>query len=198
MTAARRGPGRRPGSTDTRAHVLAAARSEFAAKGYDRASVRGIARAAEVDPSLVHHYFGSKDRVFAAAMALPLDPATDLPTVFDGPREQMGERLVRFFLSVWGEAVTREPFLALLRSALSNEQAAGMLRGFVREGLFGRALQLVDGAPDREIRIEAAAAQLVGLALLRYVVKVEPLARASDEELVTLVAPVVQAYLVGP
>lgn len=198
MTEARRGPGRRPGSTDTRAHVLAAARTEFAAKGYDRTSVRGIARVAEVDPSLVHHYFGSKDRVFAAAMALPLDPGTDLPPIFDGPRDQVGERLVRFFLSVWGDAVTREPFLALLRSALSNEQAAAMLRGFVREGLFGRAVALVGGGPDREIRIEAAAAQLVGLALLRYVVKVEPLARASDEELIAIVAPVVQGYLAPP
>jgi AcrR family transcriptional regulator len=193
----RRGPGRRPGAVDTRGDILAAARTEFAASGYDGATIRGIARAAGVDPALVHHYFGGKEQVFVAAMSLPVDPSVELPKVLSGDPAGRGERVVRFFLSIWGNAESRAPFLALLRSATTSEAAAAMMRSFVAEALVARVAATVPDLPDRELRIELSASHLVGLALLRYVIKVEPLAAASDDEIVAIVAPTVQRYLEG-
>jgi AcrR family transcriptional regulator len=196
-TRPRRGPGRRPGATDTRGEILAAARTEFADNGYDGATIRGIARTAGVDPALVHHYFGGKEQVFVAAMALPFDPAVELPKVLAGDPGQRGERATRFFLSIWSDADSRAPFLALLRSATTSEAAAAMLRSFVQQALLARVAATVADVPDRELRIALSASHLVGLALLRYVIKVEPLASASDDEVVAIVAPTIQRYLSG-
>lgn len=192
--AARRGPGRRRGSVDTRAEVLEAARGEFAAKGYDGASVRGIARAARVDAALVHHFFGSKEQVFVAAMELPVDPSELVAQVLAGPRAEIAERLLRHFLAVWGNPVTRAPVVAMVRAATSNEKAAAMLRGFLARALVGRLAAGLD-LPDPELRADLVGAHLAGLAMLRYVIRVEPLASASDDQVVALVAPVLQAYL---
>jgi AcrR family transcriptional regulator len=194
--ATRRGPGRPADGGDRRTAILDAARDQFAEKGYVGASVRGIARQADVDPALVHHYFGSKEQVFVAAMELPFDPAERLPQVLAGDQDELGERLVRLFLGIWADPLFRAPMLGLVRSAFTGEQGATMLREFVGSALLGRVAQAVGAAPD-PLRVQAAAAQLVGLVILRYVVRIEPLASASDEELVALVAPTVQRYLVG-
>ena len=191
----RRGPGRRPGAADTRGEILAAARSEFAARGYDASSVRGIARAAGVDPALVHHYFGTKEQVFVAAMALPFDPAERLPQVLAGDPSQLGERLVRLFLSIWAEPDFRAPMLGMLRSAFTGEQGATLLREFVGSALLGRVAQAI--GPVDPLRVQTAAAQMVGVVILRHVVRLEPLASADEEEIIALVAPTVQRYLVG-
>lgn len=194
---ARRGPGRRPGGEDTRGAVLDAARRSFAEKGYDGTTVRGIARLAGVDPALVHHYFGGKEQVFVAAMALPFDPSEVLPDLLAAGPEGVGERFVRFFLGVWRDPASRDPFLGLLRSATTHEQAAAMMREFVSEALLGRLAESL-GAPDARFRTELAASHLVGLALLRHVIRVEPLASADEDEVVAYVAPVVQRYLGAP
>jgi len=191
----RRGPGRRPGSVDTRGEILAAAREEFARKGYDAASVRGIARKAGVDPALVHHYFGTKEKVFVAAMALPFDPADRLPQVLVGDPAQLGERLVRMFLSIWAEPEFRTPMVGMVRSALTGEQGATLLREFVGSALLSRVAQAA--GPVDPLRVQTAAAQMVGVVILRHVVRLEPLASADAEEIVALVAPTVQRYLVG-
>ena len=122
-TPAKRGPGRRPGSADTRGEILDAARHEFAEKGYDGASVRGIARAASVDPALVHHFFGSKEQVFVAAMALPVDPGDLLPDVLAGDPAQLGERFARVFLGLWSDPEFREPMLGV--APLGDHERAG-------------------------------------------------------------------------
>ncbi len=195
----RPGPGRRGGSADTRGDVLAAARQEFAARGYDATSVRGVARAAAVDPALVHHYFGTKEKLFVAAMELPFDPAELLPRVLAGDREGIGERLVRMFLGIWDEPVTRAPVLALLRAATSSEQGAQMMRQFVASALLARIAAAIDPTTtpeERELRAGVTAAQLLGVALLRHVVGVEPVRGADQERLVELIAPTVQRYLV--
>ena len=198
MTAAprRRGPGRPTGRGDTRSAILTAARAQFAEKGYDAASVRAIARAAEVDPALVHHYFGSKENVFVAAMDLPFAPGDALPEVLAGGVDGLGERLVRLFLRMWSEPDFRGPMLAMLRSASTGEQGAVMLREFVSGALLGRVAAAIE-LPDAALRVNVAAAQMVGVAMLRWVVRVEPLASASDEEIVALIAPTVQRYLDG-
>ena len=196
MTAAdspRRGPGRRPGTADTRGEILAAARAEFAAKGYDGASVRAIAREASVDPALVHHYFGTKEKVFVAAMELPFVPAERLPAVLEGDPDGLAERLARMFFGMWADPTFRTPMLGLVRSAFTGEQGAAMLREFVGTTLLGRVAQAV--GPVDPLRVQAAAAQLVGVVILRYVVRLEPLASASEDEIVALVSPALQRYL---
>ena len=191
-----RGPGRRPGNADTRAEVLTAARAEFAERGYEGASVRGIARAAGVDQSLVHHYFGSKEQLFVASMRLPAVPEEVLPLLLAAGVHGLGERLVRLFLSLYSDPVSREPVLALLASAVSHERAAAMMRGFVTEALVGRIAAGLD-LPDRGLRASLVASHLVGLFVARYVVGLEELARADDEDIVALMGPAVQHYLDG-
>ncbi len=187
-----RGPGRRPGPTETREAILASARVLFAEKGYDGASLRAIARAAGVDPALVHHFFGNKEGVFVQAMQFPVDPEKLVPRILGASRDRLGETMVRTFLEIWGDEERRAPILAMLRSAMTNEQAAVMMRQFVSAALFRRAAE-IHQIPM--LRINAAVGQMIGVALLRYVLKVEPIASATDEELVELIAPAVQHYL---
>ena len=194
-TAPRRGPGRPADGGDRRTAILDAAREQFGERGYTGASVRGIARAAGVDPALVHHYFGTKEQVFVAAMELPFDPAEQLPQVLAGDPDGTGERLVRLFLSVWEQPGFRIPMLGLLRSALTGEQGAATLREFVGSALLARVAAAV--GQDDPLRVQAAAAQMVGVVLLRHVVRIEPLASAPVEDVVALIAPVVQRHLVG-
>ena len=191
--AARRGPGRPADGGDRRALILAAAREEFAGKGYAAASVRGIARSAEVDPALVHHYFGTKEQVFVAAMELPFTPAELVPQILDGPREELGERLVRTFLGVWSHPDFRAPMLGMLRSAMTGEQGAAMMREFVGSALLGRLAAAI--GPIDPLRVQVAAAQMVGVVILRHVVLIEPLASAPEDDVVALVAPTLQRYL---
>ena len=190
---ARRGPGRPADGGDRRALILAAAREEFAGKGYAAASVRGIARQAAVDPALVHHYFGTKEQVFVAAMELPIAPAELVPQILDGPADRLGERLVRTFLGIWASPDFRAPMLGMLRSAMTGEQGAAMLREFVGSTLLGRIAAAI--GPVDPLRLQAAAAQMVGVVILRHVVQIEPMASAAEDDLVALVAPAVQRYL---
>jgi len=189
-----RRPGRRSGPTVSRGDILAAARRLFAERGYDGATIRAIAQEAGVDAALVHHFFGTKEQVFVAAMELPFQPADLLPQLVGGPREQVGERFVRLFLALWRDPERRAPVLALLRSATTNEQAAEMIRQFVTEALLTRVAGAL-GVPP--LRVTAAASQLIGLAMVRHLIGVEPLASADEEEIVRLVAPTIQRYLDG-
>lgn len=193
MTDKRR-PGRRPGSADTRGEILAAAKKVFAEKGFDKATVRGIAREAKVDPALVHHYFDTKEGIFAAAMRLPITPEAVIPLLLEGPREDLGERLVRMILQVTATPETREPMVAMIRSAVTNEQAVTMFREFISNALLH---QVADRLEVPHLRIEAAFAQMFGVIMGRYVLKLEPLASATHDELVEVLAPTIQRYFSG-
>ncbi|WP_097870375.1 TetR/AcrR family transcriptional regulator [Streptomyces sp. rh34] len=182
------------GGPDARTRILEAARTEFAERGYDRTSIRGIAKSAGVDAALVHHYFGTKDEVFAAAVEVTFEPALVVHTVLGGPPEGLGERLARFFLSVWEDPATRSPLLAILRSALTHEAAAKVLREFVLRRLLERIAAELD-VPDATFRAELAASHMIGIAMLRYVIRAEPLASADPEDIVAMVAPALQRYL---
>ncbi|MCH0540759.1 TetR family transcriptional regulator [Streptomyces sp. MUM 203J] len=196
---ARRGRGR-PSAADradgpgARERILEAARTEFAERGYDKTSVRGIAKAAGVDAALVHHYFGTKDEMFAAAVEMSFEPAMVIPAVLGQGPEGVGERLARFFLGVWENPATRAPLLAVVRSALTHEAAAKVLRGFVLRRLLERVAGEL-AVPDPEFRAELAASHMIGIAIMRYVIQVEPLATADPEEIVAMVAPTLQRYL---
>lgn len=194
MSAPAKRPGRRPGSADTRGEILDAARAEFASRGYEKATMRGIARAAGVDPALVHHYFGSKDRVFVAALEFPIDPAVVLEHVAGDP-SGIGERLARFVVGLWEVPQARERLLAVVRTVASNEEMAALLRGFASPQLIVPLAARIGGGPDAEARVEMAMAQIIGLAMARYVIKVEPVASLSPEELVALLAPALQRFL---
>ncbi len=188
--------GRRPGSPDTRAAILAEARSLFAEKGYAGTSVRAVATAAGVDAALVHHYFGTKDDLFLAALQAPIDPRAVLRPVAEGGLDGAGERLLRIFLSVWDAEETQLPLLAMVRSVFDPERRPLVRDGFMRMVLapIGQALAL----DDVELRMSLVGSQLMGIVLARYVVEVEPLASASHDQLVAAYAPTLQRYLDGP
>ncbi len=197
MTTLARGRGRRPGTPDTRGQILAAARSSFAAQGYRATTIREVASAAGVDPSLVHHYFGSKDDLFLAALEVPVDPRKVFAGVFAEGLDGAGERLVRAVLAVWSDPERRQPIEALVRSAITPHQGTSLLEdGFLRI-MVGPLRELLP-AGEAERRGAMLATQMLGLFLGRYVVRLGPLADASDDEVVAWVGPVVQRYLTGP
>lgn len=185
MTAA----GRRPGENATREEILAAARKLFAANGYDRTTVRGIGAAAGVNAAMVHYFFGSKEQVFVAALKLPANPAQVVPLLLAGPREQFGQRVAGFLMSLWTSPETRTVLLAMLRSMVGNEQAANMMREFFRTAVIERAADAL-GVP--RFRLAAAAGQAVGLMLFRFVIGVEPLAEADDVQIAEQLATMIQ------
>lgn len=193
--APRKKTGRRPGGADTRRTVLEAARAEFAARGYQKASMRAIARAAGVDAALLHHYFGSKDKLFLAALEFPVDPRLMVEQVLAGDRAEVGERVARFVLALWEQPTVRDRLLAVLRTAAASEEVAGLMRGFMVTELVSRLAVGLD-VPQPELRVELVMSQILGLAMARYVIAVEPLASAPAEELLPLLARAVQGYLV--
>ena len=190
-----KGRGRRPGGTDTRAAIVDAARKSFAAKGYDKASMRGIAREAGVDPALVHHYFEGKAGLFAATLDVPVDPAELIERITAGDVDRLGWRIVETFLTVWEPPERRDALVALVRSSMTSEEAARMLREFLGREVFGR-IAASTGAPDPQLRGALAASQMIGLVVARYVIRVPALVEATREELVERIGPVLQSHLV--
>jgi AcrR family transcriptional regulator len=190
--------GRRPGNQDTRQAILAAARRAFAEKGFDGASIRYIATSAGVDPALVHHYFGSKDQLFVAAIEAPVDPGQLLPTLLAGGLDGIGERLVRTFLGIW-DSPAGATGAALLRSAVRHETAARLLREFVITQVMRRVGPHLSLDPaEARLRVSLVGSQLVGLAMVRYIVRIEPLASAPPDVIVAAIGPTLQRYITAP
>jgi AcrR family transcriptional regulator len=189
--------GRRPGASDTRERILAAARERFAANGYDRTRIRDVAADAGVDAALVHYFFKSKDGLFAAAMQLPLRPAEVIGPVLAEGLPGLGERIVRRLLSVWDDPGNRAALLAIVQGASAHPGAAAALREFVGSEIIARLARTVQ-ADRPQLRANLVASQIIGLIAARYVAQVQPLARMRSEELVPLVGPTLQRYLDGP
>jgi AcrR family transcriptional regulator len=187
--------GRRPAGENTRAALLDAATVEFTERGFDGATVRAIAKQAGVDPAMVNHWFGGKDGLFVAAMEIPINPEEIVHRILDGDPEHSAELTLRLFLSVW-DANGGGALAALMRSVASHEQAARMMRDFVGRVIFGRVISAV--APDQfELRAALCGTQIAGLAMVRYVIRLEPLASADHNTVVTAIAPNLQRYLTG-
>lgn len=194
--AARR-PGRPPGDSDsTRAQVLAAARRAFTDRGYPGASVRQIAAGAGVDPGMIRHWFGDKAGLFRAAMEPAVAPERLLAGVLDGDPGTLGARLLRRLLLEWDTAGAHSPMLILVRSAVSHEESTVLLRRFVSEQILGRLSGVLDG-PDAALRASLVGSQMIGLVMARCIVRVEPLASATADQVVAAVAPTLQRYLTG-
>jgi AcrR family transcriptional regulator len=188
--------GRRAGAADTRGEILAAARHVFGEQGFDAATVRAVAARAGVDPALVHHYFGSKQALFLAAMELPIDFDALIAQVMAGPGDEVGERLVRQTLALWEDPATRPLLLGIVRSATTDAVAAQMLRQLLAEGPI-LALTNASRLPDAPLRATLAGSQIVGMAIARYVIGVEPLASASVDQVARAIGPTIQRYLDG-
>lgn len=188
--------GRRRGETQTRDAIAAAARSAFAELGYDRATMRAIAAAAGVDPALIVHFYGSKEGLFREVTALPAELAVAMAAVADGPRDDVGRRFAHAIVTMLESPMTRPVVLARLRSASSHAEAAALVRGQVSRDLELLTRSLTDDRP--ETRAVLVGVQVVGLAFVRYVVGVEPLASMDVAELVAVLAPIFQHLLVGP
>ncbi len=160
-----RGRGRRPGGPDTRGQILTAARRSFADKGFGRTTIRAVAGDADVDPALVHHYFGSKDDLFLAAMDIPVDPRALVPKVFADGVSQAGERLVRLFLSVWDDPRIRLPLIALVRTSLVQEAPETLLEQGIRLVVLG-PLRAALPSEEADRRVQLVVSQMAGWQIL--------------------------------
>lgn len=188
--------GRRPGNPATRQILLDTARRMFADAGYDKTSVRDIASGAGVDPALIRHYFGTKAELFRATMGWPFEAADVAARVTDGPKDEIGMRLTQVFFDAWERRESRAPLQAILRGAATHEESATLVRQFIGGQLYRQMADELSG-PAAELRIDLAMAQLLGIAYLRHILRVEPIASSPADELVARVAPVVTAYLTG-
>ncbi|MFJ8465242.1 TetR/AcrR family transcriptional regulator [Streptomyces swartbergensis] len=182
-------PSRR--SDTTRAAILHAARERFAADGYERATIRTIARDAGIDPSMVMRYYGSKEGLFAAAVAVDLK----LPDLGPLPRDEIGSALVTHFLAIWEE---NEVLTALLRVGATNQAGAERMQGIFQEQLLPVARQACPDPEQVPVRAALTATQLLGMALTRYVLRLPPAVALSRQEIVAWLAPTVQRYLTAP
>jgi len=188
--------GRPRGASDARARIIAAAVDEFGEQGYDGSTIRSIAARAEVDSALVHHYFGTKADLFAEAVGVPMRPDLDVPHILAGPRDDVGERLVRYILGEWEKPEVRRRGVLLLRATVGSKLTTPLFAGFLTRELLSRVTAVID-APDAELRAGLVASQIGGLLLARYVLKVPPLAEATVDDIATQVGPTLQRYLFG-
>jgi AcrR family transcriptional regulator len=192
----RRRPGRPAGSSDTRDRILASARQLFARNGIDRTSIRAVAAGAGVDAALVHHYFGTKQQLFAAAIHLPIDPMTVLVPMRETPVEELGLRLPSVLLPIW-DSEMGAGLIATLRSLLSGADVS-LARSFLQEVVVVEVGSRVDAPPGTgKIRAQFVASQLMGVVMARYIVQIEPFASLPAEQVAKMIAPNLQRYLTG-
>jgi AcrR family transcriptional regulator len=189
--------GRRPGISTSRQAILDAARVRFAGDGFAATTIRRVAADAGVDPSLVMQFFRSKNELFAAVMSISPDALASFNTAFEGPDEDLGERVARAYLGVWDGGPDSEPLMAMLRGAIANEHASAALREFIQARLLDGIRSRPVPRGDAALRAGLASSMLVGITLGRRIVGVPILADADFEQLVALVAPAVHAVLLG-
>jgi AcrR family transcriptional regulator len=178
-------------SDATREAILTAARERFAADGYERATIRAIAGQARIDPSMVMRYYGSKEGLFAAAVAVDLE----LPDLASVPRHDVGRALTRHFLRMWEE---NEELTALLRVSAASEAGAERMQGVFREQLLPLARQVCPDPEQVPARAALCATQMLGLALTRYVLRIPPAVDLHPTEIEAWLGPTLQRYLTAP
>lgn len=192
----RKRPGRPPGASDTRERILVNARELFARNGFDKTSIRAVAAAAGVDSALVHHYYGTKERLFTAAIRIPIDPMTILGPLRDTPVEELGYKLPSLLLPLW-DSELGAVVVATIRSLLSGADV-GLVRTFMREVIIEEIAARVDNPPGSGIiRAEFVASQVAGVLMARYIVELQPFASLPAEQIAQTIAPNLQHYLTG-
>ncbi|GAA1994328.1 TetR family transcriptional regulator [Catenulispora subtropica] len=189
--------GRRTGDPQSREKILAAAKRQFADRAYLGTTIRGVAAEAGLDPAVVHHYFGTKRALFTACIELPTEFLTALSTLVGTQDADLGERIAKLYLGLWDNPATGPQLRAMVRSAMSDDEAAEVLREFLTATVL-RPVAAAIGRPDAPLRLALAASQLVGLAAARNLLGIAPLAEAEVDDLAAWVAPAIQRYLTGP
>jgi len=192
----RRRPGRPAGTSDTRERILASARELFAQNGIDKTSIRAVAAAAGVDPALVHHYYGTKQQLFAAAIHMPIDPMEVLRPLRDTPVERLGYTLPSVLLPLWDSEIGKG-LIATIRSLLAGSEVT-LLRFFLEEVIVAEIGARVDNPPGTGlIRVQFVASQLVGVVMARYILELDPFKSLPVEQIVETIGPNLQRYLTG-
>jgi len=195
-SAERKRPGRPPGSSDTRERILESARELFARNGFDKTSIRAVAAGAGVDGALVHHYYGTKQQLFAAAIAIPIDPMQVIGPLRQTPVDQIGSVLPSILLPLWDSELGKG-FIATLRSLLAGADV-GLVRSFLQEIITVEIGSRVDNPPGSgAIRVQFVASQLVGVVMVRYILELQPFAGLEPQIIAETIAPNLQRYLTG-
>lgn len=196
VTTGKKRRGRPAGSSDTRERILTCAREMFADKGIDKTSIRAVAAAAGVDAALVHHYFGTKERLFAAAVHIPIDPMQVIGQLSEVPVEEIGLRLPSLLLPLW-DSELGAGLIATLRSLVAGDEV-GLARSFLQEIVGGAVGARVDNPPGTgKIRTQFVVSQMMGVVMARYIIKLEPFASLPTEQIAQTIAPNLQRYLTG-
>jgi AcrR family transcriptional regulator len=192
----RKRPGRPAGSSDTRDRILDNARVLFARNGIASTSIRAVAAAAGVDSALIHHYFGTKEKLFAAAVRVPIDPMDIIGPLRETPVEELGHKIPSMLLPLWDSEVGAG-FIATLRSILAGSEV-NLFRSFISDVIAVEVGARVDNPPGTgTIRIQFVASQLVGVLMARYILDLEPFKSLPAEQIVETIAPNLQRYLTG-
>lgn len=192
----RKRPGRPPGTSDKRERILTNARELFARNGIGNTSIRAIAAAADVDAALVHHYFGTKEQLFAAAVHIPIDPMQILGPMREVPLEELGLTLPSLLLPLW-DSELGSGIIATLRSLLAGDDVS-LIRSFLQDVITVEVGARVDDPPGSgPIRVQFVASQLVGVVLARYILELEPFKSLPVQQLAETIAPNLQRYLTG-
>jgi AcrR family transcriptional regulator len=192
----RRKGGQGRGDSGTRVAIVAAARRQFAESGYDGASLRSIAAEAGVTSPLIVHFFGSKANLLIETIGWPFEPSVVIPQVAAPGRRGVGERMTRVFAETWDKQSSREAIMGLLRAATEDSHSAALLREFLVHQIF-TPLAVALHADQPQLRGALAAGHLMGLAMARHVLEIEPLASMTADEVVALAAPTLQRLLTG-
>jgi AcrR family transcriptional regulator len=184
-------------SDDITKQVLDAARAAYARRGYLNTTLKGVAAAAGVAPDVVRRYYDNREALFVAAMRLPFDPAMSIAQLMAPGIDGLGERMVRVTLRLLDDPETRDQLAEMVRDGAGASRATASLREFLEAEVVDRAAVLL-GVPDARMRVTLATSYLLGIASMRYVLKLEPIASATEDDIVRLVAPAVQMALTTP
>ncbi len=194
--AQRRRPGRPAGASDTRERILDSARELFARNGIDKTSIRAVAAAAGVDPALVHHYYGTKQQLFAAAIHVPINPMDVIGPIRETPVAEIGYTLPKLLLPLW-DSEAGKGFIATIRSLLAGSEVS-LLRSFLQEVIAAEVGPRVDNPPGSgRIRVQFVASQLVGVVMARYILELDPFKSLPVDQIAETIGPNLQRYLTG-
>jgi AcrR family transcriptional regulator len=184
-------------SDDITKQVLDAARAAYARRGYLNTTLKGVAAAAGVAPDVVRRYYDNREALFVAAMRLPFDPAMSIAQLLAPGIDGLGERLVRVTLRMLDDPETRDQLAEMIKDGAGATKATTALREFFETEMVDRVVAAL-GVPDARMRVVLVTSYLMGVATSRYVLQVEPLASASEDAVVAMVGPMVQATLTTP